>query len=144
MDTINKSKWQVRVAAIVIFLLGFAAGALALNATTMERGVGDASRQDRFERMLDSLHSTRPKNTSSSNSGRHETALQALRKIRARVMEIRGQADARLQKVLTPTNGNSFSKSEIKCATAIGVDEKILRQSLREQCCRSVPILAGS
>ena len=30
MDTIQKSKWQVRGAAVLIFVLGFAAGALAL------------------------------------------------------------------------------------------------------------------
>ena len=56
MDIINKSKWQVRVAAIVIFLLGFAAGALALNAyKRWNRSGAEASRQDRFERMLDTL-----------------------------------------------------------------------------------------
>ncbi len=32
MDTTTKSKWQVRLAAVLIFVLGFAAGALALNA----------------------------------------------------------------------------------------------------------------
>ncbi len=31
MNTNLKSKWQVRVAALVIFVLGFAAGALAFN-----------------------------------------------------------------------------------------------------------------
>ena len=32
MDITTKRKWQVRLAAVLIFLLGFAAGALALNA----------------------------------------------------------------------------------------------------------------
>ena len=31
MNTIQKGKWQVRVAALLIFVIGFAAGALALN-----------------------------------------------------------------------------------------------------------------
>ena len=32
MDRIAKGKWQVRLAALAVFVLGFAAGALALNA----------------------------------------------------------------------------------------------------------------
>ena len=56
MDTISKSKWRVRGAAIVIFLLGFTAGALALNAyKRWDRTGAGLSRQDRFDRMLDSL-----------------------------------------------------------------------------------------
>ena len=56
MDISNKSKWQVRVAAIVIFLLGFAAGALALNAyKRWHRGGGEESRRNGFEQMIDSL-----------------------------------------------------------------------------------------
>ena len=56
MDTTNKSKWQVRAAAIVIFFLGFTAGVLALNGyRAWSRSRLDASRQDRFEQMLDRL-----------------------------------------------------------------------------------------
>ena len=44
MDTTTKSKWQVRLAAILIFVLGFAAGALALNAyKRWGRGGGSAA-----------------------------------------------------------------------------------------------------
>ena len=32
MDRIAKGKWQVRLAALAVFVLGFTAGALALNA----------------------------------------------------------------------------------------------------------------
>jgi uncharacterized membrane protein YebE (DUF533 family) len=50
MDTINKSKWQVRGAALLIFVLGFAAGALAFNAyKRWDRSRGEQSRQERFE-----------------------------------------------------------------------------------------------
>jgi hypothetical protein len=33
MDKLMKSKWQVRIAVVLIFLLGFAAGILAVNAS---------------------------------------------------------------------------------------------------------------
>ena len=32
MDTTKKGKWQVRLAALIVFALGFAAGALAISA----------------------------------------------------------------------------------------------------------------
>ena len=57
MDTITKGKWQVRIAAIVIFILGFTAGALSFNAyKRWGRNNAESSRQDRFEQMLDRLN----------------------------------------------------------------------------------------
>ncbi|MEP6743414.1 MAG: hypothetical protein ABJB61_13020, partial [bacterium] len=56
MDISNKSKWQVRVAALLIFVLGVAAGALALNGyQRWSRSRAEATRQQRFEQMLDRL-----------------------------------------------------------------------------------------
>ena len=46
MDITNKRKWQVRLAAILIFLLGFAAGALALNAYRRWGRTGPVSRRE--------------------------------------------------------------------------------------------------
>ncbi len=53
MDKSTKSKWQVRAAAAVIFILGFTAGALAFN--TYQRWSGARANGDRFEQMLDRL-----------------------------------------------------------------------------------------
>lgn len=117
MDISNKSKWQVRVAAIVIFLLGFAAGALALNAyKRWHRSGAEASRQDRFERMLDSLQLNADQKTQVHQilSDTREQ-LQALRKeSEPRVGEIRQQADERLQKVLTPDQWKQFQQERDK------------------------------
>lgn len=113
MDTTNKSKWQVRVAAIVIFLLGFAAGALALNVYKRSgRGVGETARPNRFERMLDTLQLSADQKTQVQQILSDTRAqLQALRKeSEPRVVEIRRQADERLQKVLTPDQWKQFQR----------------------------------
>jgi Spy/CpxP family protein refolding chaperone len=117
MDITNRNKWQVRVAAIVIFLLGFAAGALTLNAyKRWSRSGVEASRQDRFERMLDTLQLNADQKTQVHqilNDTREQ--LQAMRKeSEPRVSEIRQQTDERLQKVLTPDQWKQFQQERDK------------------------------
>lgn len=117
MDLTNKRKWQVRLAAILIFLLGFAAGALALNAyKRWGRSGSDLSRQDRFERMLDSLQLNADQKTQVHQIlGDTRVQLQALRKeSEPRVGEIRRQADERLQKILTPDQWKQFEQERDK------------------------------
>lgn len=113
MDTISKSKWQVRGAAIIIFLLGFTAGALALNAYKRWDRTGPAvTRQNRFDRMLDTLQLSADQKTQVHQIlGDSKVQLQALRKeSEPRVGEIRRQADERLQKVLTPEQWTKFQQ----------------------------------
>ena len=117
MDITNKRKWQVRLAAALIFLLGFAAGALALNAYKRWGGIrGDVARQDRFERMLDSLQLNPEQKTQVHQIlGDTRTQLQSLRKeSEPRVAEIRRQADERLQKGLTPDQWQQFQQEREK------------------------------
>jgi Spy/CpxP family protein refolding chaperone len=117
MNIVNKSKWQVRVAAIVIFVLGFAAGALALNAyKKWHRAGGDESRRAGFESMLDSLQLTAEQKTQVHQIlGDTRQQLQALRKeSEPRVGEIRRQADEKLQKVLTPQQWTQFQQQRDK------------------------------
>jgi Spy/CpxP family protein refolding chaperone len=116
MDISNKRKWQVRLAAILIFLLGFAAGALALNAYKRWDRTNVVSRQDRFDLMLNSLQLNADQKTQvhqivDDTRGQ----LQALRKeSEPRVAEIRRQADERLQKVLTPEQWKQFQAERDK------------------------------
>jgi Spy/CpxP family protein refolding chaperone len=113
MDTISKSKWQVRGAAIVIFLLGFAAGALSLNAyKRWERRGGPPSREELFDRMANNLKlNADQKSQVQKIFGETREQLQALRKeSEPRVGEIRKQADERLQKVLTPEQWTQFQQ----------------------------------
>lgn len=113
MDAISKGKWQVRVAAIAIFFLGFAAGALALNGyTRWIRSGGQVPRQARFEQMLDRLKLNADQKTQVHQIlSDTRTQLQALRKeSEPRFTEIRRQADERLQKVLTPEQWKQFQQ----------------------------------
>ena len=107
MDNLSKNRWQVRVAALIIFVLGFAAGILALN---IYRNVARADRRDRFEQMADRLQLNDDQKTKVQQifSDTREQ-LRALRmESEPRVDEIRRQADGRLQTVLTPEQWQKF------------------------------------
>lgn len=113
MNTIQKGKWQVRVAALLIFVIGFAAGALALNVyKRWGRTSAVQSREERFNRIIDRLNLNPDQKTQvhqilSDTRGQ----LQTLRKeSEPRFDEIRRQADERLQKVLTPEQWQQFQK----------------------------------
>ena len=112
MDATSKSKWQVRVAAIVIFFLGFTAGALALNGYRRWSRGGAEGRQTRFEQMLDRLQLNADQKTQVHQIlSDTRSQLQALRKeSEPRFTEIRRQADERLQKVLTPEQWKQFQQ----------------------------------
>jgi len=110
MNNIARNRWQVRLAAAIIFVLGFTAGILALN---IYRGLarGDASR-DRFEQLGERLNLNADQKTKVQQifSDTREQ-LRALRQeSEPRVMEIRKQADDRLQQVLTPEQWQQFQK----------------------------------
>ncbi|MBV9958967.1 MAG: periplasmic heavy metal sensor [Acidobacteria bacterium] len=109
----SKARWQVRVAATVIFLLGFAAGALALNAYRAWGGPNDAARgQDRFEQLVKELQLDEGQQTQVRQIfGDTREQLEALRKeSEPRVKEIRRQADERMQKTLTAEQWQKFQK----------------------------------
>nr|AIA13234.1 Heavy-metal resistance [uncultured bacterium]AIA13394.1 Heavy-metal resistance [uncultured bacterium] len=110
---INQEKWQVRVAAMIIFILGFAAGALALNAYRTWRGNGvPPGSQDRFEQLVRELQLTDAQQTQVKQifSDTREQ-LQTLRKeSEPRVKEIRSQADERMQKILTAGQWQKFQQ----------------------------------
>jgi Spy/CpxP family protein refolding chaperone len=113
MDINTKSKWQVRLAALIIFVLGFAAGALALNGyQKWSRARAEGSRHQRFEQMLDRLQ-LNPDQKTQVHQILSETReqLQSLRKeSEPRFDAIRRQADERLQKVLTAEQWKQFQQ----------------------------------
>ncbi len=116
MDTTTKTKWQVRLAAVLIFVLGFAAGALALNAYKKYGRARDASGRCGFEATLNNLQlSDEQKTQVHQILGDTRQQLQAIRKeSEPRVAEIRKQADERLQKVLTPEQWTKFQSERDK------------------------------
>lgn len=113
MDNASKGKWRVRVAALVIFVLGFSAGALAFNAyRAWARNHGNATRGSGFDEMLDRLQlSAEQKNEVHQILSEARQQLQALRQeSEPRVNEIRQRTDERLQKVLTPEQWKQFQQ----------------------------------
>src|SRR5688500_12789204 len=114
MNINSKSKWQVRLAALLIFVIGFAGGALAFNAyqkwsRSDSRG-GD--RAARFEAMLDRLQLSSDQKTQVKQIlDETRQQLDGLRKeSEPRFNTIRQQADERLQKVLSPEQWKQFQQ----------------------------------
>jgi Spy/CpxP family protein refolding chaperone len=112
MNNTAKSKWQVRIAALVIFLLGFAAGMLALNVYRAWAHRALSGRDDRFEQMSARLQLTADQKTKMQQVlGDTREQLRALRKeSEPRVTEIRKQTDQRVQQILTPEQWQRFQQ----------------------------------
>ena len=107
MNNITKNRWQVRVAAAIIFVLGFTAGILALN---IYRGLARADGRDRFEQLSERLNlNTDQKTKVQQILGDTRDQLRALRReSEPRVDEIRRQADERLKQVLSEEQWQQF------------------------------------
>jgi len=108
-----KRSWQVRAAAVVIFVLGFAAGALALNAYRgWSRAEAQPTQQDRFRQLSQRLQLSAEQQTQVRQVFDETRAqLDALSKeSEPRVQEIRRQADERLRQTLTPEQWQQFQQ----------------------------------
>jgi Spy/CpxP family protein refolding chaperone len=112
MDTSTRSKWQVRAAAAVIFLLGFVGGSLAFNVYQKWFRAGMDDNRDRFERMLERLElSDEQKTQVHQILADARTQINELRKqSEPQFEEIRRQTDDRLQKVLSPEQWKQFQQ----------------------------------
>ncbi len=109
MNNVSSNRWQVRVAAGVIFLLGFTAGILALNVYRgWARGAG--APRDRVEQLAKRLQLNAEQKTRVQQIfGDTREQLRALRKeSEPKVNDIRRQADERMQQVLTPEQWKQF------------------------------------
>jgi Spy/CpxP family protein refolding chaperone len=114
MDTTQRDRWRVRAAALVIFLLGAAAGTLAPRVYNgWLRQSSTQERSDRFAEMSERLQlSDDQKAQVQQIFGDTREQLRALRQDSdARVAEIRRLADERLQKVLTPEQWQRFQQA---------------------------------
>ena len=113
MDYTVKNKWLVRGAAVIIFVLGFAAGILALNLYRgWVRAAGSERAEDRFEQMSVRLQLNAEQKTKMQQV--LDDTRQQLRALRResdpRVTEIRQQTDQRLQQILTPDQWQRFQQ----------------------------------
>ena len=113
MNSNTKTKWQVRLAALMIFVIGFIAGALAMNIYRGQRGpsaYGD--RRGRFEETLDKLNLTQDqKNQVKAIFDDARAQLGQLRKeSEPKFREVRKQTDERLKAVLEPEQWEQFQQ----------------------------------
>lgn len=112
MEYITKTRWQVRVAAGVIFVLGFAAGILTSNVYRAWAQRHPPTREGRIEQMAKDLQLTadqKAKVLQIFNDTREQ--LRGLRKeSEPKVAEIRKQADDRIQQTLTPEQWQRFQQ----------------------------------
>jgi len=110
MTTVTNNRWQVRVAALIIFVLGFTAGILALNVYRgWARGGGPGNRMDELSERLKLTADQKTKVQEIFNDTREQ--LRAVRQeTEPRMEEIRRQADGRLQTVLTPDQWQQFQR----------------------------------
>jgi DNA anti-recombination protein RmuC len=125
MDTPSRNKWQIRGAAILIFLLGFAAGMLALGAYRAWARRATTP-PDRFEQLATRLQLNADQKTKVQQIfGDTRQQLQALRKeSEPRVNDIRQQTDQQLQKVLTPDQWQKFQQLRDEMRGRRGRDER--------------------
>jgi len=110
MTNVTKNRWQVRVAAMIIFVLGFTAGILALNVYRgLTRAGGPGNRMDELSERLQLTADQKTKVQEIFNDTREQ--LRAVRhETEPRMEEIRRQADGRLQTVLTPEQWEQFQR----------------------------------
>ena len=110
MDNVSRNRWQIRGAAILIFVLGFVAGMLSLHGYSV--WAHRRPPQNRFEQLATRLQLDPDQKTKVQQIfGDTRTQLQSLRKeSEPRVNDIRQQTDQRLQQVLTPAQWSHFQQ----------------------------------
>ncbi|HEY0347693.1 MAG TPA: hypothetical protein VGC60_06010 [Pyrinomonadaceae bacterium] len=112
MNNVARNKWPARGFAVVIFILGFTSGILALNAIHWARGRRPTAPADRIEQLATRLQLNADQKTKVQQIfGDARQQLQTLRKeSEPRVNDIRQQTDQRLQQVLTPDQWQKFQQ----------------------------------
>jgi Spy/CpxP family protein refolding chaperone len=113
METKARTRWQIRLAALTIFLIGFLAGALAMN-FYRSRQVFPSSpnMRGRFDRVFDQLDLTPDQKDRVREI--FDDARSQLAEIRKasepKSREVRKHTDERLQAVLTPEQWQRFQQ----------------------------------
>ena len=113
MDSKTKNKWQVRLAVMIIFAIGFVAGGLAMNFYRDQRGPSrEGPMRGGFSRVLDQLNLT-PEQKTEVEKILEETRAQLIeirKESGPKFREVREQTDERLRAVLTPEQWEQFQQ----------------------------------
>lgn len=109
MDKVAKRDWQIRLAALVIFVLGFAAGALALN---VYREAQPASQRDHQGRLLEQLglNDDQKAQVRAIFADARAQMGEVRKECGPKFREVRERTDARLREVLTPAQWDEFQR----------------------------------
>ena len=112
MDSNTRSKWQVRLAVLVLFVIGFIAGGLAMNIYRDRHRPQRTSGRGGFEQMLDRLDLTHDQRTQVNEI--FEDARKQMTELRKesepRFREVRNNTDERLRTVLTAEQWEQFTQ----------------------------------
>ncbi|MEP6925547.1 MAG: Spy/CpxP family protein refolding chaperone [Pyrinomonadaceae bacterium] len=117
MNTDNRNRWQIRAATLLVFLLGFVAGALALNAyQSWASASNPIIKQNRYDQLFNQLNLTDSQRDEVQQIvGETRATLQKLREeSEPRVQEIRGRSDEKLRKILTAEQWQQFQQARDK------------------------------
>ncbi|HEX5735608.1 MAG TPA: periplasmic heavy metal sensor [Blastocatellia bacterium] len=113
MDSKTKNKWQVRFAVLIIFVIGFVAGGLAVNFYRDQRGASrDGMRRGGFSRVVEQLNLT-PEQKSEVEKILEDARAQLIeirKESGPKFREVREQTDERLRAVLTPEQWEQFQQ----------------------------------
>ena len=109
MNDVTRNRWQIRVAAVIIFVLGFTAGILALN---VYRHVVRGEPGNRIDELANRLNLTADQKTKVQEifSDTREQLRAVRQETEPTMADIRRQADGRLQTVFTPEQWQQFQK----------------------------------
>lgn len=113
----SKSKWQIRLATLSIFFLGFIAGAFALNSYYLWFGTSkQPTKQEKYEEAFSQLGlNDAQKADVQKVVGETRENIQKIRQeSEPRIQEIRAQHDEKLQKVFTPEQWQKFQQEREK------------------------------
>jgi Spy/CpxP family protein refolding chaperone len=119
MNIESKGKWQIRLATLSIFLLGFVAGAIALNAYHLWFGGANSNRmskQERFEEAFNSLemNETQKVEVQQILGETREKVQRSRQELDPKMQQIRAETDEKLQRVLTPEQWAQFQQEREK------------------------------
>ena len=117
MNIESKSKWQIRFATLSIFLLGFVAGAIALNAYHLWfGGAKQPSRRERFDEAFTQvgLNETQKAEVQRILGETREKVQKLRQESEPAMLEISSQTDEKLQHIMTPEQWQEFQREREK------------------------------
>jgi Spy/CpxP family protein refolding chaperone len=113
METSGKNKWQVRFAVLVIFAIGFAAGALSMNFYRWHRPAPQsAAATGRLDRVINrlGLNSEQEGQVRAIFDDARSQLTQIRKESEPKFREVRLRTDERLQSVLSPEQWAQFQQ----------------------------------